>query len=193
VRLLISALVQVPTVIGWLRPVVLVPVGALSGLPAEYLEALLLHELAHVRRHDYLVNILQSVAEALLFYHPAVWWVSGHIRAERELCCDDVAVAVSGDALTYARALAHWNRTPGASHCRGCRQWWISARPHRKVAGPAAASGPHRSGTRRSSGRYSAGGRGIRIVRPVQRASRISIRVDQTKILLTGVNGSGTP
>jgi len=106
VRLLISALVQVPTVIGWLRPVVLVPVGALSGLPAEYLEALLLHELAHVRRHDYLVNILQSVAEALLFYHPAVWWVSGHIRAERELCCDDVAVAVSGDALTYARALA---------------------------------------------------------------------------------------
>jgi uncharacterized protein (TIGR03435 family) len=106
VRLLVSALVQVPTVVGWLRPVVLVPVGALGGLPPEHLEALLLHELAHIRRHDYLVNILQSVAEALLFYHPAVWWVSGHIRAERELCCDDVAVSVSGDALTYARALA---------------------------------------------------------------------------------------
>jgi len=106
VRLLVSALVQVPTVVGWLRPVVLIPVGALSGLPAEHLEVLLLHELAHIRRHDYLVNILQSVAEALLFYHPAVWWVSGHIRAERELCCDDVAVAVSGDVLTYARALA---------------------------------------------------------------------------------------
>ena len=106
VRLLVSALVQVPTVVGWLRPVVLVPVGALGGLPAGQLEALLLHELAHIRRHDYLVNILQSVAEALLFYHPAVWWVSGHIRAERELCCDDVAVSVSGDALTYARALA---------------------------------------------------------------------------------------
>lgn len=106
VRLLVSALVQVPTVVGWLRPVVLMPVGALSGLPAEHLEGLLLHELAHIRRHDYLVNILQSVGEALLFYHPAVWWVSGHIRAERELCCDDVAVAVSGDALTYARALA---------------------------------------------------------------------------------------
>ena len=106
VRLLVSALVQVPAAVGWLRPVVLVPVGALSGLPAEHLEALLLHELAHIRRHDYLVNILQSVAEALLFYHPAVWWVSGHIRAERELCCDDVAVSVSGDALTYARALA---------------------------------------------------------------------------------------
>ena len=106
VRLLVSALVQVPTVVGWLHPVVLIPVGALSGLPAEHLEALLLHELAHIRRHDYLVNILQSVAEALLFYHPAVWWVSGHIRAERELCCDDAAVAVSGDAFTYARALA---------------------------------------------------------------------------------------
>jgi uncharacterized protein (TIGR03435 family) len=106
VRLLVSAIVQVPIVVGWLRPVVLVPVGALGGLPTEHLEALLLHELAHIRRHDYLVNILQSVAEALLFYHPAVWWVSGHIRAERELCCDDVAVLVSGDALTYARALA---------------------------------------------------------------------------------------
>jgi uncharacterized protein (TIGR03435 family) len=106
VRLLVSALVQVPTVVGWLRPVVLVPVGALGGLPAGHLEALLLHELAHIRRRDYLVNILQNVAEALLFYHPAVWWVSGHIRAERELCCDDVAVSVSGDAITYARALA---------------------------------------------------------------------------------------
>jgi uncharacterized protein (TIGR03435 family) len=106
VPLLVSALVQVPTVVGWLRPVVLVPVGALGGLPAEYLESLLLHELAHIRRHDYLVNMLQSVAEALLFYHPAVWWVSGHIRAERELCCDDVAVSISGNPFTYASALA---------------------------------------------------------------------------------------
>jgi len=105
VRLLVSALVQVPTVVGWLRPVVLVPVGMLGGLPAAHLEVLLLHELAHIRRHDYLINILQSVAESLLFYHPAIWWVSRHIRAERELCCDDVAVLISGDALTYARAL----------------------------------------------------------------------------------------
>jgi len=106
VRLLISALVQVPAVVGWLRPVVLVPIGALAGLPSEQVEALLIHELAHIRRHDYLVNILQSVAEALLFYHPAVWWVSGHMRLERELCCDDVAVSLSGDAFTYALALA---------------------------------------------------------------------------------------
>jgi uncharacterized protein (TIGR03435 family) len=105
-RLLVSSLVQAPAVMGWLRPVVLVPVGALAGLPPEQVEALLLHELAHIRRHDYLVNLLQSFVEALLFYHPAVWWVSGHIRAEREHCCDDAAVSVSGDVLNYARALA---------------------------------------------------------------------------------------
>jgi uncharacterized protein (TIGR03435 family) len=106
VRLLVSALVQAPAVVGWLRPVVLVPIGALAGLPSEQIEALLIHELAHIRRHDYLVNILQSIAEALLFYHPAVWWVSGHIRTERELCCDDIAVSLSGDVFTYALALA---------------------------------------------------------------------------------------
>jgi uncharacterized protein (TIGR03435 family) len=106
VRLLVSGLLQAPAVVGLLRPVVLVPVGALTGLPAAQMEALLLHELAHIRRFDYLVNALQSMVEALLFYHPAVWWVSGHMRCERELCCDDRAVAVTGDARTYARALA---------------------------------------------------------------------------------------
>ena len=108
VRLLVSVLVQAPAVVGWLRPVVLVPAGALAGLPSEHVEALLAHELAHIRRHDYLVNLLQSVAEAVLFYHPAIWWVSGHLRNERELCCDDVAVSVTGDALLYASALAEW-------------------------------------------------------------------------------------
>jgi|HubBroStandDraft_4_1064222.scaffolds.fasta_scaffold14996_2 beta-lactamase regulating signal transducer with metallopeptidase domain len=106
VRLLVSSLVEVPVVVGWFRPVVLMPVGALTGLAPEHLEALLAHELAHIRRHDYLVNVLQSVLEAVLFYHPAIWWVSNQIRKERELCCDDLAVAASGDALTYVRALA---------------------------------------------------------------------------------------
>lgn len=106
VRLLVSALIEVPTVVGWLRPVVLVPVGALDGLPSGYLRALLVHELAHIRRYDNLVNLCQSVVEALLFYHPAVWWVSGHMRTERELCADDVAVSAVGDRLMYARALA---------------------------------------------------------------------------------------
>jgi uncharacterized protein (TIGR03435 family) len=106
VRLLVSALVEAPAVVGWLRPVVLVPVGVLAGLPPEQIEALLLHELAHIRRADYLVNMLQGIVEALLFYHPAVWWISGHIRNERELCCDDMVLSLSGDAASYARALA---------------------------------------------------------------------------------------
>jgi hypothetical protein len=106
VRLLVSGLVQAPAVVGLLRPVVLLPVGLLTGFPAEQVEALLLHELAHIRRYDYLVNALQSMVEALLFYHPAVWWISGHMRCERELCCDDRAVAVTGDPEGYARALA---------------------------------------------------------------------------------------
>ncbi len=100
-----SFLVQVPTVIGWLRPVILLPASALTGLTAEQLEAILAHELAHIRRHDYLINLLQTVIETLLFYHPAVWWVSHRMRVERENSCDDVAVALCGDVLTYARAL----------------------------------------------------------------------------------------
>jgi beta-lactamase regulating signal transducer with metallopeptidase domain len=106
VGLLESAAAQVPAVIGWLQPVILVPASALAGLSPRQLEAILAHELAHVRRHDYLINLLQTVVETLLFYHPAVWWVSAQIRRERENCCDDLAVAVCGDRLVYARALA---------------------------------------------------------------------------------------
>lgn len=106
VRLMVSSLVGVPGVIGWLKPVILLPVELLTGMPAGYVTALLAHELAHVRRRDYLVNVLQSVAEAVLFYHPAVWWISKQIRAARELCCDDLAVAASGDVANYVRALA---------------------------------------------------------------------------------------
>jgi beta-lactamase regulating signal transducer with metallopeptidase domain len=106
VRLLATDRVDSPSVIGWLRPAILAPVGVLCGLAPEQVEALLAHELAHVRRHDYLVNVLQGFAESLLFYHPAVWWISHQIRAEREHCCDDLAVAATGDVLVYARALA---------------------------------------------------------------------------------------
>ncbi len=105
VQLLESALVQVPTVIGWLRPVILLPISALTSLTPQQLETILAHELAHIRRHDYAVNLVQSLIEILLFYHPAVWWVSRQMRLERELCCDDLAVEVCGDAFTYARAL----------------------------------------------------------------------------------------
>lgn len=105
VALLESSAVSVPMVVGWLRPVILVPASTLTGLTPRQLEAILAHELAHVRRHDYLVNLFQTAVETLLFYHPAVWWVSNQVRRERESCCDDLAVAVCGDRLGYARAL----------------------------------------------------------------------------------------
>ena len=106
VAILESGAVAVPTLVGWVKPVVLLPAAALSGLAPEQLEAILAHELAHVRRHDYLVNLLQSAVETLLFYHPATWWVSAEVRAEREHCCDDLAVEACGDRLVYVSALA---------------------------------------------------------------------------------------
>ena len=97
--------VDVPMVIGCLRPIVVLPIAAVSQLSAAQVEAILAHELAHVRRHDYLVNLMQTLAETLLFYHPAVWWLSTRIRDEREHCCDDVAVAICDDPVGYAAAL----------------------------------------------------------------------------------------
>jgi len=106
VHLLQSARAAVPVVVGWLRPVVLLPASAISGLTPEQVQAVLAHELAHVRRHDCLVKVAQAVVETLLFYHPAVWWVSGRITEESEQCCDDLALEVFGDRQAYARALA---------------------------------------------------------------------------------------
>lgn len=94
-----------PAVAGWLRPVVLLPMRALSGLSAEQLEAVIAHELAHIRRFDAFVNLFQVAVETLLFYHPVVWWLGRRIRAEREHCCDDAAVAVCGSPVAYVRAL----------------------------------------------------------------------------------------
>lgn len=110
VRVLISAAVDCPSVIGWVRPALLLPAATVLGLTPQQLEAVLAHELAHILRYDYLVNMLQSVVETLLFYHPAVWWASARIRHERELCCDDLAVGSCGDALCYARALTRLER-----------------------------------------------------------------------------------
>lgn len=115
VRYLQSRLVDSPAVIGWFRPIVLLPVSALVGLSPQQLEAIIVHELAHIRRLDCFVNAFQIAAETLLFYHPALWWVSRCIRTERENCCDDAAVAACGDATGYARALAAletWRGTP---------------------------------------------------------------------------------
>ena len=106
VRIVESSLARVPTLIGYLEPVILVPASAWLGLTGNQLRVVIAHELGHVRRHDYLVNLIQAVFESLLFYHPAVWWLSGRLRVEREYCCDDIAVAIGGDRLCYAQALA---------------------------------------------------------------------------------------
>jgi TonB family protein len=105
-RLLISLKVDVPMAIGWLKPVVLLPAAMISGLNNAQLEMLILHELAHIRRHDYFVNFLQTLVEILLFFHPAVSWVSKQMRNEREYCSDDIAVQHCGDAIAYAHTLA---------------------------------------------------------------------------------------
>ncbi|HLM99144.1 MAG TPA: M56 family metallopeptidase [Bryobacteraceae bacterium] len=122
--LLESCLADAPMVLGHFRPHILMPVGLLAGLPAAQVEAILLHELAHIRRHDYLVNVLQRSVEGLLFYHPAVWWMSRVMRNERENCCDDLVVEMSGDAHEYARALAaleqnRWSGCEPAVAARG--------------------------------------------------------------------------
>jgi TonB family protein len=105
-RLVISLKTNVPIAIGWLKPVVLIPVSMLTGLTPNQLDMLILHELAHIRRHDYLVNFIQTLVEILLFFHPAVLWVSNQMRNEREYCSDDIAVKNCGDAIAYAHTLA---------------------------------------------------------------------------------------
>src|SRR6266404_2056985 len=104
-----------PAVVGWFRPVVLLPLSARTGLSELQLRAVIAHELAHIRRLDAFFNLFQVAAETLLFYHPAVWWLSKRIRAERENCCDDVALSVCGNPAEYARALAlmeEWRVAP---------------------------------------------------------------------------------
>lgn len=137
VVLLESAMTEVPAVIGWLRPAIVLPVSSLAGLAPSHFEAILAHELAHIRRGDYLVNVIQRIVETLLFYHPAVWWVSAWIRREREHCCDDVAAAVCGDRIRYAhalRALEELRHVP-MSLAMGARSGDLVSRVRRLVKG----------------------------------------------------------
>jgi len=105
VQLLESTFVKVPIVIGHLKPVILVPMGLLAGLPAEQVEAVLLHELAHIRRHDYFVNFLQTIAETIFFFNPGLLWISSLLRDERENCCDDIALAQTKNKTEFVQAL----------------------------------------------------------------------------------------
>ena len=106
VRVLESARAQVPMVIGMVKPVVLMPASLLSGLSLQQVEAILAHELAHVRRYDYAINLFQTVIETFFFFHPAVWWLSRRLRDEREQACDELAVSLcGGDPVFYSRVL----------------------------------------------------------------------------------------
>lgn len=138
---LVSHFTPTPIIVGWFRPVILIPAAAITGLTPTQLEGILAHELAHIRRHDYPINLLQIVAETLLFYHPAVWWISHHIRLEREQACDDIAISVCADRRDYARSLVALEelRLTGAmvlaAHGSGGRQLLIRIR---RIIAPAA-------------------------------------------------------
>ena len=125
-----------PGAIGWLRPLILLPPATVMGLTTTQLDAVLAHELAHIRRHDYAVNIVQMVAETLLFYHPAMWWVSKRLRIERELCCDDEAVRVCGDRAAYARALVTMAKLQSPAMAMGVAGGSLRDRIHRLLGLP---------------------------------------------------------
>jgi bla regulator protein BlaR1 len=105
VRLVQSELIKVPVVVGWLKPVILLPMGIILQLRADQLESILWHELAHIRRRDYLVNILQGLVEIVFFFNPGLHWLSSLIRAEREACCDDIVLSYTNSKVNYLEAL----------------------------------------------------------------------------------------
>ncbi|HVF35377.1 MAG TPA: M56 family metallopeptidase, partial [Candidatus Saccharimonadia bacterium] len=116
VRLLRSAIVQTPSLFGWIAPVIVLPVSVLVGLTPQQVELVIAHELGHVRRWDYAVNLLQIVVETVLFYHPVVHWISREVRNEREACCDDLVLRLGGDPVDYAQALAGLEELRGMTH-----------------------------------------------------------------------------
>ncbi len=139
VRLAVSVNATVPCVIGWLKPVILIPPSVMSGLTPLQVELVLAHELAHIRRQDYLWNLLQVAVDTLLFYHPAIRWVSHQARLEREQCCDDIVVELNGTTIDYARALAELEnlRHPHTALLLGADGGQIMERIHRLVGLPA--------------------------------------------------------
>ena len=105
VKIFESSRVKTPVTIGYLKPIILFPIGIISGLPQDQIEAIIIHELTHIKRYDFLINFLQAFIETLLFYHPAVWWISSTIKNERENCCDDNTLELCGGSLIYFKAL----------------------------------------------------------------------------------------
>jgi len=102
-----SAMVKVPIVLGYIKPMILLPFGLLGSIPVDQVEAIIAHEIAHIKRYDILINLFQSVAEIVFFFNPAVWYISHKIKMERENACDDMAISLCGDSVLYAKALAN--------------------------------------------------------------------------------------
>jgi bla regulator protein blaR1 len=105
VQIFESLQVKVPIAIGYLKPMILLPIGMISNLPYEQVESIIVHELAHIKRYDFVINLFQSFIETIFFYHPLVWFISASINSERENCCDDIAINICGDSLAYSKAL----------------------------------------------------------------------------------------
>ena len=140
-----SVRIAMPMVVGVLKPVLLLPVGLITHLSTREIEAVLAHELAHIKRHDYAVNLLQSVVEVLYFFHPALWWLSARVREEREHCCDDLAVAAcGGDGRILAQALArveelrltHMEQTPALAMAFASKRQHLLHRVRRMLGVP---------------------------------------------------------
>ncbi len=127
VHLLFSTRINVPMMLGAVKPVILLPIAVINHLATEEVEAILLHELAHIKRHDYLLNIFQTIAETILFFNPFVWLVSGIARREREHRCDDLVIAATASPIHYARALANIE-----SHQLAANRLTIAATGHKK-------------------------------------------------------------
>lgn len=149
VELLQSSFVHVPLVFGYLRPLILLPASLLANLPTSQLEAIIAHELAHVRRYDFLLNFMQIIIETLFFYHPAIWWLSNRVRIERENCCDDLVVSILCNRVEYGKALLAVEESPGAARslALGARDGSLLARVQRLAGLEAARSGPIASAT----------------------------------------------
>jgi bla regulator protein blaR1 len=105
IQILESAIVKMPIVIGHLKPIILMPLGLAASIPPDQVEAIIMHEMAHIKRNDYFINLLKSLIEVFYFYHPGIWWISSIIETEREHCCDDIAITICGSEKSLQKAL----------------------------------------------------------------------------------------
>jgi|LakMenEpi03Aug12_release.lakeMendotaPanAssembly.Ray.scaffolds.fasta_scaffold47667_5 beta-lactamase regulating signal transducer with metallopeptidase domain len=150
IRLVVSARIDAPLVLGWFEPVVIWPLAAVTGMPPDQIDAILAHELSHIRRHDIVANLVQCCIETLFFHHPAAWWISGQVRAEREHCADDLAVRAlasrrAGTRVSYATALvALAERRQGAVLAAAANGGSLACRIERLVGIEPAAGHPAR-------------------------------------------------